>query len=240
MFTDLHTHILPEMDDGAKSVESSVKMLRALHSQGVNVVAVTPHFKLRHNDNVNDFLARRNLSYNRIMSAVEGVGGLPDIKLGAEVALSTELPQLEGLDRLCYEGTRFLLIELDPAYIGPWVINSLYEISARYDVIPVIAHVDRYFDALSGDLLDKLAELNYPIQFNAEVLENFWYRRKLKKLIKHHTDCRFVVGTDCHGNRYRKPNMDIFASKGAKLLGKEIFDEICENSRQLINGTLIV
>ena len=44
---DVHTHILPQMDDGSKSAEQSVQMLNAMQAQGVRLLAATPHFDMR-------------------------------------------------------------------------------------------------------------------------------------------------------------------------------------------------
>ena len=59
--TDLHTHILPGMDDGAKDAQMSIAMLRAQRDQGVDTVVLSPHFYGDRED-VDRFLRRRNLS----------------------------------------------------------------------------------------------------------------------------------------------------------------------------------
>ena len=59
--TDLHTHILPGMDDGAVSVETSLEMLRMERDQGVDAVVLTPHF-YRDRERPEQFLARRRAS----------------------------------------------------------------------------------------------------------------------------------------------------------------------------------
>ena len=57
---DLHSHILPQMDDGSRSVDESLQMLAALAAQGVTDVAATPHFYASENS-PERFLARRLL-----------------------------------------------------------------------------------------------------------------------------------------------------------------------------------
>ena len=61
MRTDFHSHILPCMDDGARSAEESVKMLEALRDSGVDRVVLTPHF-YRQKEDIVSFLSRRQAS----------------------------------------------------------------------------------------------------------------------------------------------------------------------------------
>ena len=62
---DWHTHILPEMDDGSRSVEESKQMLQALHEQEIDCVIATPHF-LANREPVEHFLARREQAYRQL------------------------------------------------------------------------------------------------------------------------------------------------------------------------------
>ena len=72
--TDLHTHILPGMDDGARTVKESLKMLRMERSQGVDTVVLTPHF-YRDYETPEHFLQRREESV-RVLETV--IGRLPE------------------------------------------------------------------------------------------------------------------------------------------------------------------
>ena len=59
MLTDCHNHILPEMDDGSKSVEMSVAMLQMMQKQGIARVIATPHFYCHREKSVASYLERR-------------------------------------------------------------------------------------------------------------------------------------------------------------------------------------
>ena len=88
--TDLHTHILPGMDDGAPDVETSLAMLREEARQGVDTVVLTPHF-YRDRERPEHFLARRARAADRLNSAIQALPGeerraMPRLILGAEVA----------------------------------------------------------------------------------------------------------------------------------------------------------
>ena len=68
-YIDFHTHILPEMDDGAKSVGESLEILKTAHLSGAQTVLLTPHFLTR--EPVPDFCARRNSKYALLKKAME-------------------------------------------------------------------------------------------------------------------------------------------------------------------------
>jgi len=237
--TDTHTHILPGIDDGAKRVQNSLDMLSRLAAQGVTDVAATPHFKPITSESIDSFLERRAKAEAELREAMQGRSDLPKLHIGAEVTLSVELAQLEGLERLCYEGGNFLLIELDPHTIGSWIPRALYDISNRLLLTPVIAHIDRYLGSIPSKLTEEIMQLNCPVQFNGYALASMRSRHHLIKLMNRHTDTIFVVGSDCHDMKHRPPEMDLFEKKAIRYLGQDYFDEICENSQLLLNGQLI-
>ena len=85
---DFHTHILPEIDDGARSVRRSLEMYEYQKNSGVDALVATPHF-YPGNMTVESFLQRRNNAYERVLAAAEekGISLIPTY-LGAEAALA--------------------------------------------------------------------------------------------------------------------------------------------------------
>ena len=82
--TDIHTHILPGIDDGAKDEKVSEEMLSALYAQGVRRVVFTPHYYGNHRS-PQDFLKLRSEAYEKIKGVVPA--GM-QTALGAEVHFS--------------------------------------------------------------------------------------------------------------------------------------------------------
>lgn len=206
--TDLHTHILPEMDDGARTVRESLDMLAAQYSQGVDTVVLTPHF-YPHREDVDQFLARRQRSAETMQQAIEslpdGEKQLPRLVLGAEVAWRSDLLECERLNELCIGGTSNLLLELP---FKPWsnlMIDQLYELIGRTGVRPVIAHLDRYLGLQSSGLLNEIMNLGVPVQVGTDILMQPLRRRKALKLLK--TGQAHFVASDCHDCVKRPPNL---------------------------------
>ena len=207
---DLHTHILPGMDDGADKIETSLKMLREEYAQGVDTVALTPHF-YRDREHLSDFLQRREEGYHKLLAAIAALSeeeraALPQMLLGAEVAWVPNLAQLPGLERLCYQGTKFLLLELP---FGPWddtLFRQIYDLMNCRGITPVIAHIDRYWKTQKKQQLETLFSLGVPVQLSAEPLLHFTTRGRALRLIKAGKVQMLI--SDAHSMTDRAPNVE--------------------------------
>ena len=138
---DLHSHILPQVDDGSRSTEESLQMLTALAAQGVTDVAATPHFYASENG-PDRFLARRARSWQQLRPHL--TASLPRVHLGAEVLFFEGIAAFDGLPRLCLSGADTLLLEMP---FRPWsrrMLDELLELADRPDVTVLLAHMERY------------------------------------------------------------------------------------------------
>ncbi|MBR2903773.1 MAG: hypothetical protein IKC37_03915 [Clostridia bacterium] len=230
--TDFHTHVLPRLDDGAKTVEVAAEMLRLSFEQGVKTVLATSHYYGK-NRSPKEYIEARNNSYELLTPFI------PDgmtIKLGAEVYLSERTPlQAEALAPLCIEGTRYLLIELP--FVKDWEEVIYDKIGALVDegCVPVIAHVDRYAAFINKpQRLLQFVEMGCLLQVNASAfLERGTKNFAFALLKKGYVHC---LGTDMHDNKERKP--DMAAAKSA-IEGKGYTAEwsaLQERMRAMISG----
>ncbi len=211
MFTDYHTHILPGIDDGAKNTVTSLSMLEALASQGVERVVATPHFYAHRESSVERFLEKRQAAFNKICKQTV----LEEIRLGAEVSLEVGISDVKGIEKLAIEGTNLILLE--PSYHGfkPSMLDEIHNIASEYGLTPIIAHVHRYAALYSESEFDKLLEINGIFQVNADAFSNRIERKIAKSLIKNGE--RVIFGSDCHNLSQRKPNMDYLLKKTRKF-----------------------
>ena len=206
--TDQHTHILPGMDDGSRSVEMSLELLSAEADQGVDTVILTPHYYRTHESGAH-FLERRSAAFERLMEAIyalpeETQKGLPTLLLGAEVAWSPDLPDCAHLPEMCFTGTLAFLLELPMA---PWhhgMFIQIQDLMTSTGLTPVIAHIDRYWNSQKPELLKELYSLGLPNQLSAETLLHFSTRGKALKALQSGL-ARYLI-SDCHDLRLRKPN----------------------------------
>ena len=140
--TDLHTHILPAMDDGAADPAESLELLRLEREQGVDRVVLTPHF-YREREGAARFLERRERAFEALLRAGAPADG-PELLLGAEVAWFPSLTAEDRLEELCLAGTTQLLLELP---FEPWsamLLDRVYGFALSTGLTPVFAHVERY------------------------------------------------------------------------------------------------
>lgn len=230
---DFHSHILPQMDDGANDVEESLAMLAELKKQGVTKVVATPHYRGR--CSVKRFLLDRQKSYDKLKEAIDASGDeYPEIVLGAEIAISEYILQHHGLDRLCIEGTDYLMAEMPNKNWEPYLYHVLYTLSAQYKIKILIAHVDRYFSSFGrNEKIMKLIDMQPVFQINMPSL----MFRKGKKLLKwlNLFGVDIVFGTDCHNMNGRKPFYETPMSYVNKKYGKEFLDDIQKFGENMFN-----
>ena len=218
---DFHSHILPEMDDGADSVETSLELLRESRRQGVTVMFATPHFYADEED-PETFLERREEAWNNLRGEMDPAEEWPQIRLGAEILFFPGISVAEELRNLTLEGTDLLLIE--PPMI-PWssaMLEEIEECGENLHRIPVIAHVDRYMRIFSDDtLLDRVAEYRMLAQVNASF---FLYEDSREMAMDCLTEGRFhFLGSDCHDMDRRRPNLGYAAEVIHAFGGEELF-----------------
>lgn len=228
---DLHTHILPDMDDGARDVATSLAMLRAQQAQGVTGVALTPHF-YRDEERPARFFERRKESWKRLLEALdETEEEVPSLALGAEVAWVPGLCRWDDLSRYCIGYSRYLLLELPDS---PWhsrILDELYDLMSSQNVIPVLAHLERYFKSQKPDHLQKLLHMGVPVQISAGPMLRTLERFSLAKKIKGNPHCLLI--SDCHNLTSRPPNLGPGLAGAKKNLPQEQISGMIANSDRI-------
>ena len=203
--TDLHTHILPGMDDGAADVATSLAMLQMQHRQGVDTVVLTPHF-YRMDESVGTFLSRRQASFDALQAALPQ--DAPQLILGAEVAWYRAILEEPRIPELCIGDSKCLLLELP---LQPWsetLLEQVYQFAGVMGVTPILAHVDRYLHLQKRGQIAILQEMGIPMQLSSDVFEKKFFRGKWLRLLSRGT---WFLGSDCHDADTRRPNFDVAA-----------------------------
>lgn len=214
---DLHSHILPGMDDGSADVEESLWLLDALANQGVTHVAATPHFYATR-EYPEDFLRRRAECMEQLRPRL--APSHPDIRLGAEVRYFEGISQAVGLEQLCIEGTPLFLLEMP---YGPWtdrMVDEVLRLSRAAGMTVVLAHVERYLARQPRYLWEELAESGVLLQANAESFVKWFQAGRAMRLMH---DGRFhFLGSDCHNRTDRPPQLAQARARIARKLGEEM------------------
>lgn len=237
--TDLHCHILPLMDDGAKDLETSLGLLQMEKENGVNNIVFTPHY-LCEKEGIGSFLERRDTSFNSLKEALRG-SELCDkfsFSLGAEVKFSPAIAELDVKD-LCFSGTPYMLLELSFTQKPAFLREVIYDIQLA-GVTPVLAHVERYpylLDDLSS--LYDLVEMGLAVQTNANTLAaGDRTSAQIMKLIK--WDLVHTVSTDAHSLNRRPAKLKNAYDAIESKLGTEYSKKLSENGDRIFRGEDII
>lgn len=212
---DLHTHVLPHLDDGARSRAESLAMLRESAAQGVTLCAATPHCNVHRNEDIASFCERRDQRCEELLQKAKSEAyTIPKILLGAEVYLDNEISVYPDIEKLCIGDTKYMLVELTPGKYDCKIVDWLYDLKIK-GIQPIVAHIDRY--DYWKELLQDMQGLGAVYQINASRFLEFRGRWFLREFLKY--EDRVVIGSDMHGSMHRKPCMKDAYGKARKLFG---------------------
>lgn len=230
---DLHTHILPDIDDGARDEDEAIGMLASLKRQKVDTVVLTPHYPSDEMP-LEEFLERRQQAFDRLRFRKEAEA--MNLVLASETFLSKTLFQHADISPLCMGG-RYLLVELPyDTRFTPYVCKSLLQISYCYGVYPILAHIERYHDLMQHPrVLEKLIDEGVLTQVNVSSLQYFWTRRRLFSMIK--KGYIHFLGTDCHHLRERSPKYRMWTDQLQKALGEQTLAQLMQNARDIVQDS---
>ncbi len=215
---DMHTHILPYIDDGAKSLSEAYEMIESLYSQNTIEAVCTPHFNPV-TMKLDEFVYKRNESYKLIQDSKV------NLVYGSETELSEYLFYYSELYDLCFGDTNYLLIELP--LMKRWskkVYGMIDKLIQYYDIIPIIAHIERYEPTKKNKkLIKKLQNKGCLIQVNTSTLLNEKTKERMLHFIKeNYVD---VLGSDCHNMSNRKPIL----YEAYHMIQMELGEEYCKS-----------
>lgn len=221
---DFHSHILPGVDDGSRSVEESLAMLRMEAEQGITHVVATPHFYAR-NDTPERFLKRRAAAWETLQEALIDEPELPKITLGAEVYFFPGISNSEALEQLTIGKKSFIMIEMPSIPWTPSVYQEIEGIYQKTGITPIIAHIDRYISLFHArGVLKRLEEMHVLVQANSSFFLHPSTASMAMRMLKN--DQIQFLGSDCHNLSDRKPNLGNAVQKIERRLGVAALERI--------------
>ena len=225
---DFHSHFLPNVDDGSKSVEETRQMLKLAYSQGVRYMVATPHF---YADQMipKDFLEKRQRAFDSILPQPD----MPQIILGAEVAYFNNMSRSESLQQMQIGNTGLLLVEMPFCAWSDRMVEDVCMLADRQGLTPVLAHVERYRDKQQfPKFRDRLLSSGVLFQCNAAAFLRFSTRSWALKQLRE--GCVHFLGSDCHNLTTRTPNLGDGVQVIGKKMGSEYLDDIWDFSAEAL------
>jgi len=200
-FVDIHSHILPAVDDGSKSFDESLALLKRMHSYGIEKVTLTPHIMEGVWENTTLKLKKRYHELNDYL--IKSKFTAIKLHLAAEYMLDANFNELLKTKKLLTIKDDYLLIEM--SYISPPI--NLYETLFAIQIAgykPILAHPERYaFYHNNYNEYYKLKEAGCLFQLNLLSLSNYYGKditTIAKKLLK--DNLIDFVGSDTHHDRH--------------------------------------
>lgn len=237
-YFDMHSHILPNFDDGARTIDESLGLLDCLKKQGVSNVCFTPHF-YTNEMSVEDFLEKRRVAYENFLP-YKPVN--MNIVLGAEVYVTKFLFNCDDLSGLTYGKSRYILTEF--SYSSSFSNRTLQQLNMlieNHRLIPVLPHVERYEMLMSdSEALQELRDMGVIIQTNIgnyTKKTSIFKRRKLLKLIGE--GMIDILGSDAHSLAHNTPEVYTQAvGMIADKCGQRTIRKMMQNAEKIFTAAL--
>jgi protein-tyrosine phosphatase len=165
---DIHTHLLPQIDDGPGELGVSLQMLGQAQAAGIRVVIATPHLYFYHK--LSDSHASATQKIKELKQAAAAKGISIQIELGYEVFLHPDLSLLPDLEKLTLAGSRYLIVELATGQIPGYIEQACFELLVN-GFTPILAHPERNLLSSSQlSMLQKLVSAGTKLQVEAASL----------------------------------------------------------------------
>lgn len=234
---DIHCHILPGVDDGAKDMDETMEMLDIAEKAGVSTIIATPHYIKGKNKEVEEL--------RRIFEEVQknAMQRFPQIQiyLGNEIYYTNDILQdLSEGKALTMAESRYVLIEFLPSVMYSQILNAVRSLKmAGY--LPILAHIERYACLTEKDgerHIEELRKSGAYFQINGKNLQNRagkkWSERILKK---YGID---FIASDGHNKGHRTPEMKFAVGWITRKFGKDMAKKIFViNPQKILNAEKI-
>lgn len=237
-YTDLHCHVLPGIDDGARDIEMTMKMVEQSYHQGVRRMIATPHFYTGHN---NASVERVQQTFLEVKEAIQKQYPDFELYLGNEIYYKKESVDLVKEQQIhTMADTSYVLLEFNTAIQYKEILGAVRSFTnAGY--YPILAHVERYDNLRKRfDRMEELINMGAYMQVNAENFQPGLFKPERKyctKLIQE--GLVHFIATDCHNLEDRAPNLIEAIRYLEKKVDQDVLEEILTNPLKLLENKYI-
>ena len=235
VLTDIHCHILPGIDDGAKDADASGALLLSEKQQGISQIIFTPHY-YADEISVEGYIKRRQEALDRMQNSLGRMG--LKTALGAEVRMQEELVGMD-MRPLRMGDTSYLLLEfpfLSGTYPlwGEMIVEQLLDQGIR----PLFAHIDRYEYFMNDrEKLDHFREMGCIFQVNADSVVSKRRSPAVFELMK--AGYVHVLGSDAHSPEKRPVHLKNALNRVEGKLGSGMASFLMENADAVFRGEAV-
>ena len=215
---DLHTHILPDWDDGAADWEEASRMLNAARADGIRGIALTPHIhRLSKYGEDWEILAERKIEFFR-RHGTDEIG----VYFGAEVHIHPEIVRTIKDNGLALNGSRYIFIEFPAEHVLSNARDLIFAMTLE-GLIPIISHPERNIVFMERpDRLYELISMGALSQLTAQSLTGAFgskTRKTAELFLKQ--NLAHVIASDAHDAKRRLPRLSEGFEKAVKIIGRD-------------------
>jgi protein-tyrosine phosphatase len=223
---DIHAHILPGMDDGAKNWEQTLQMARLAVEDGITLMVATPHlYKKRSVGSTH--LNTREIILQRVAQLKDKLyeEKIPlEILPGCDFPLSFESLQFldDGQALTINDANRYLLLELPDTALPPATEEICFHLQSK-GITPIITHPERHMILQEMPYkLKRLIDLGCLVQMTGNSLTG-WFGRGVKKISRQFVKLGYVhlLATDTHDPKRRPPVLSQAVKELSRLVGEK-------------------
>ena len=232
---DFHTHILPNIDDGSKSVEETFNLIKEAETAGFDTIISTSHYMEEYFETSNE---EKRIWINTLNQKLKEQNINVQLYLGNEIFINDHI--VEGITEnkiYTLNNSKYLLFELPFHNQILGLADIVYEMKVQ-GYIPILAHPERYsYFQENYKLVDELKEEGLLFQCNYASILGF-YGKEAEKLLKYMLKNEYVdyLGTDIHhiNKTYVTDNFKKIEKMFNKIASKEYYQEIITNGDNLV------
>ena len=230
---DMHSHILPNIDDGAKSIEETFQLIKEAKRVGFNEIISTSHYMEGYYETDN---AEREVWVNAIYEKLQ------EQNIGVKLYLGNEIYFSENIMNLLKEGkastineTNYVLFEM-PLNAEPLNLYDVIYEMLQYEIIPILAHPERYsFVQREPELIYDLIQKGVYMQANYASIIGL-YGKKAQFIVKKFLENNMIhfLGSDVHRKGSIYPKIPIILKELEGIIGKEKLEELTTINPKLV------
>ena len=234
---DIHSHLIPNVEDGAKSPEETIELIKEAREAGITDIILTPHYIINSYEQNAETLI---LLKDKLQQIINSENIKVNLHIGMEVYITDNLVEILKQNKiLTLAGSKYLLMEL-PLNTNVQYLDMVIFKLIENNIIPIIAHPERYkFVQEDPSKVRELIESGCLIQSNIGSILGI-YGKKAKKTIKYllKNDLINFIATDTHRKNTIYPLLEKGIKKIEKITGKEKAEELTNlNVQKILNNT---
>ena len=234
---DIHSHLIPNVDDGAKSPEETIELIKEAREAGITDIILTPHYIINSYEQNAETLI---LLKDKLQQIINSENIKVNLHIGMEVYITDNLVEILKQNKiLTLAGSKYLLMEL-PLNTNVQYLDMVIFKLIENNIIPIIAHPERYkFVQEDPSKVRELIESGCLIQSNIGSILGI-YGKKAKKTIKYllKNDLINFIATDTHRKNTIYPLLEKGIKKIEKITGKQKAEELTNlNVQKILNNT---